>query len=214
MKDTRGVNHLEINCASADGRPDITYYVADDTSGELFFLTLLGWALHHSTWVIWKKSPLSWSRRQICRSQWKTNITHVCKDNCYQISTVQYYSCVLVKQSVGLRHWHQAINNALYPMTGPAMTAADTAKVTRQVSRFQSLDPEERNATDVEQIYQVKLISPNQKAKTFYLRFSVRMSSDQDNLALSMAPDIEPSNEKWRSKLLTKLASPTKNQTS
>ena len=44
MKDTRGVNHLEINCASADGRPDITYYVADDTSGELFILTLLGWA--------------------------------------------------------------------------------------------------------------------------------------------------------------------------
>ena len=34
MKDTRGVNHLEINCASADGKPDITYYVADDTSGE------------------------------------------------------------------------------------------------------------------------------------------------------------------------------------
>ena len=99
-------------------------------------------------------------------------------------------------------------------MTGPAMTAADTAKVTRQVSRFQSLDPEERNATDVEQIYQVKLISPNRKAKTLYLRFSARMSSDQDNLALSMAPDIEPSNEKWRSKLLTKLASPTKNQIS
>ena len=42
-------------------------------------------------------------------------------------------------------------------MTGPAMTAADTAKVTRQVSRFQSLDPEERNATDVEQIYQVSV---------------------------------------------------------
>jgi len=92
LKDTRGVNHLEINCQSADGKADITYYIADDTS---------------------------------------------------------------VKQSVGLRHWHQAINNALYPMTGPAMTAADTAKVTRQVSRFQSLDPEERNATDVEQIYQI-----------------------------------------------------------
>ena len=42
-------------------------------------------------------------------------------------------------------------------MTGPAMTAADTAKVTRQVSRFLSLDPEERNATDVEQIYQVSV---------------------------------------------------------
>ena len=54
-----------------------------------------------------------------------------------------------------MRHWHQAINNALYPMTGTAMTPADTARVTRQVSRFQSLDPEERNATDVEQIYQV-----------------------------------------------------------
>ena len=36
------------------------------------------------------------------------------------------------------------------------MTPADTARVTRQVSRFQSLDPEERNATDVEQIYQVR----------------------------------------------------------
>lgn len=34
MKDTRGVNHLEINCASADGKPDITYYIADDTSGK------------------------------------------------------------------------------------------------------------------------------------------------------------------------------------
>ena len=105
-----------------------------------------------------------------------------------------------MKQSVGLRHWHQAINNALYPMTGPAMTAADTAKVTRQVSRFQSLDPEERNATDVEQIYQVKSITPNRKTYILYSRFSERMSSDQDNLALSMAPDIGPSNARWRSK--------------
>lgn len=42
MKDTRGVNHLEINCASPDGRPDITYYVADDTSGEVSVLCFLG----------------------------------------------------------------------------------------------------------------------------------------------------------------------------
>ena len=61
---------------------------------------------------------------------------------------------VTVKQPIGLRDWHSAINKALYPFKGRDQEADN--KITRQISRFQSLDPEERNATDVEQIYQVR----------------------------------------------------------
>ena len=60
----------------------------------------------------------------------------------------------IVKQQTGLRDWHNSISKALYPLTGREQ--ATDNKITRQISRFQSLDPEERNATDVEQIYQVK----------------------------------------------------------
>jgi len=93
MKDTRGVNHLEIRTNSSEnseGKDSVIYYVADDTS---------------------------------------------------------------VKQPIGLRDWHSAINKALYPFKGRDQEADN--KITRQISRFQSLDPEERNATDVEQIYQI-----------------------------------------------------------
>ena len=63
-----------------------------------------------------------------------------------------------VKQPIGLRDWHSAINKALYPFKGRDQEADN--KITRQISRFQSLDPEERNATDVEQIYQVGGLVP------------------------------------------------------
>ena len=65
---------------------------------------------------------------------------------------------VTVKQPIGLRDWHSAINKALYPFKGRDQEADN--KITRQISRFQSLDPEERNATDVEQIYQVGFLVP------------------------------------------------------
>ena len=64
-----------------------------------------------------------------------------------------------VKQPIGLRDWHSAINKALYPFKGRDQEADN--KITRQISRFQSLDPEERNATDVEQIYQVGIHEPH-----------------------------------------------------
>ena len=105
---------------------------------------------------------------------------------------------VTVKQPIGLRDWHSAINKALYPFKGRDQEADN--KITRQISRFQSLDPEERNATDVEQIYQVRWLEGRWTVgKRFgytWLRYSEKMFLDLVNLELFMVPDIEQNKEK------------------
>ena len=103
---------------------------------------------------------------------------------------------VTVKQPIGLRDWHSAINKALYPFKGRDQEADN--KITRQISRFQSLDPEERNATDVEQIYQVgeRLRGPWRRFGYTWLRYSEKMFLDLANLELFMVLDIEQNKEK------------------
>ena len=104
-----------------------------------------------------------------------------------------------VKQPIGLRDWHSAINKALYPFKGRDQEADN--KITRQISRFQSLDPEERNATDVEQIYQVRWLkglgwTVGKRFGYTWLRYSEKMFLDLVNLELFMVPDIEQNKEK------------------
>ena len=56
MKDTRGVNHLEIRTNSSEnseGKDSVIYYVADDTSG---------WRLPREDFFTW----FAYAKRQIC----------------------------------------------------------------------------------------------------------------------------------------------------
>lgn len=59
-----------------------------------------------------------------------------------------------MKQSVGLRDWYSQISKALNPVL--VQNPEVNPIVKKQLSNIMSLDPEERGASDVEQIYQVK----------------------------------------------------------
>jgi len=61
-----------------------------------------------------------------------------------------------VKQTVSLRLWYDHIKKALRPMDPhPNIPQQNPAITKKQLSNIMSLDPDERSATDVEQIYQI-----------------------------------------------------------
>lgn len=58
-----------------------------------------------------------------------------------------------MKQSIGLRDWHALVSKALNPVLIQNQEPQQVLK--KQLSNIMSLDPEEKSASDVEQIYQV-----------------------------------------------------------
>ena len=99
--------HLELICS-----PDLSYYIADDTSGQKTVYFFKNYNFHHFSYLF------------------------------------------IVKQSVGLRDWYSQISKALNPVL--VQNPEVNPIVKKQLSNIMSLDPEERGASDVEQIYQVK----------------------------------------------------------
>jgi hypothetical protein len=61
----------------------------------------------------------------------------------------------IVKQTIGLRDWHGIISKALNPVLVAGSMEAPEQRLKKQLSNIMSLDPEEKSASDVEQIYQV-----------------------------------------------------------
>jgi protein kinase D len=60
-----------------------------------------------------------------------------------------------VKQTIGLRDWHNLISKALNPVLIQNPEVHNQHVIKKQLSNIMSLDPEEKGASDVEQIYQI-----------------------------------------------------------
>ena len=82
---------------------------------------------------------------------------HLRSENCLFFKDYHFHQfsyLFIVKQSVGLRDWYSQISKALNPVL--VQNPEVNPIVKKQLSNIMSLDPEERGASDVEQIYQVK----------------------------------------------------------
>lgn len=110
--------HLELICS-----PDLSYYIADDTSGQ------------KTVYFFYNYYPFH-----------------------------QFSYLFIVKQSVGLRDWYSQISKALNPVL--VQNPEVNPIVKKQLSNIMSLDPEERGASDVEQIYQVKFENARSDQRT------------------------------------------------
>ena len=77
-----------------------------------------------------------------------------------------------MKQSVGLRDWYSQISKALNPVL--VQNPEVNPIVKKQLSNIMSLDPEERGASDVEQIYRVKFENAQEQIKNLcrYIGFT------------------------------------------